>query len=138
MNNSKVEKIVFSILLILYILFGHNTPIFIIQLINSGVGIILLLLFCGYMYVNSNIYMSMLSIIASIVLIYRSMSMGLPMLSQFNKDLQMDVLNNRLNDYTLEQEMVKKMVPISDFQRYYNSFGYSFNPIEENTSLYKI
>jgi hypothetical protein len=136
--NNKVENLVFSILLVLYILFGQHTPIFIIQLINNGVGIILLVVFCGYMYLNTNIYLSILSTIASMVLIYRAMSLGLPLFSQLNKDLQFEVLNNSKNEYTLEQEMVKKMVPVSDYQTYYNSFGYSFNPIEENTSLYKI
>lgn len=135
---NKVENILFSILLILYIFFGYNTPIFIIQLINSGVGIILLILFCVYMYTYSNIYVSLLSTIFSIVLVYRSFSMGLPILSQLNKDLQMAAMNNNLNKYTLEQEMVKQMVPNSNFQTYYNSFGYSFNPKEEQTSLYTI
>ena len=134
--SNKVENILFSILLILYILFGYNTPIFIIELINSGVGIILLLVFCIYIYNYTNMYLTLLSTIASIVLIYRSFSMGLPAFSQFNKDLQMAVLNNNLNTYTLEQEMVKKMVPNSNFQTYYNSFGYLFNPVEEQTTLY--
>jgi hypothetical protein len=134
--SNKVENILFSILLILYILFGYNTPIFIIQIINSGLGIILLLVFCIYMYTYTNLYLSILSTVASIVLIYRSFSMGLPMFSQFNKDLQMAALNENLNKYTLEQEMVKIMVPNSNFQTYYNSFGYLFNPIEENTTLY--
>jgi len=125
---NKVENIIFSLLLILYIFFGYNTPIFIIQLINSGVGIILLILFCVYMYTHTNIYLSLLSTVASIVLIYRAFSMGLPIFSQFNKDLQMEMLNENLNKYTLEQEMVKKMVPNSNFQTYYNSFGYLFNP----------
>jgi len=136
--NNKVENLVFSILLVLYILFGQHTPIFIIQLINNGVGIILLMVFCGYMYLNTNMYLSILSTIASIVLIYRAWSMGLPLFSQFNKDLEMEILNNNLNEYTLEQKMVKQMVPNSEYQTYYNSFGYSFHPIEENTSLYKI
>jgi len=130
---NKVENIIFSLLLILYIFFGYNTPIFIIQLINSGVGIILLILFCVYMYTYTNIFLSVLSTIASIVLIYRSFSMGLPIFSQFNKDLQMAVFNNELNKYTLEQEIVKKMVPNSNFQRYYNSFGYVFNPNEDES-----
>ena len=136
--SSKVENILFSFLLILYILFGYNTPIFIIQLMNSGIGIILLLLFCFYMYAYTNIYLSILSTIASLVLLYRSFSMGLPIFSQLNKDLQMAVFNNNLNNYTLEQEMVKQMVPNSNFQTYYNSFGYSFNPKEEPTTLYTV
>jgi hypothetical protein len=62
--------------------------------------------------------------------------MGLPIFSQVNKDLQMAALNENLNKYTLEQEMVKIMVPNSNFQTYYNSFGYLFNPKEESTTLY--
>jgi hypothetical protein len=134
--SNKVENILFSILLILYILFGYNTPIFIIQIINSGLGIILLLVFCIYMYTYTDLYLSILSTVASIVLIYRSFSMGLPIFSQVNKDLQMAALNENLNKYTLEQEMVKIMVPNSNFQTYYNSFGYLFNPKEESTTLY--
>jgi len=134
--SNKVENILFSILLILYILFGYNTPIFIIQIINSGLGIILLLVFCIYMYTYTDLYLSILSMVASIVLIYRSFSMGLPIFSQVNKDLQMAALNENLNKYTLEQEMVKIMVPNSNFQTYYNSFGYLFNPKEESTTLY--
>lgn len=134
---NKVENIIFSILLILYIFFGYNTPIFIIQLINSGVGIIALIIFCVYMYFNTSIYLSILSTVASCVLIYRSFSMGLPIFSQLNKDLQMAVLNNNMHKYTLEQEIVKTMVPNSNFQTYYNSFGYLFNPKEyEHTTLY--
>jgi len=131
MNQKNVEQMVLAILLVAYILFGTRTPRLIVQIVNSGVGVVLLLAFCWYLQKYNGTYLAVLGAIASIFLIYRSWTYNYPQPSQQTKDAQFAAYNH--TPYTLEQEMVKIMLPASDFYTSPSSFGYSFRPKMVNT-----
>jgi hypothetical protein len=126
MNQKKVEQIVLAVLLVVYIIFGTRTPQIIVQIVNSGVGVVLLLAFCWYLQKYNGQYLAVLGVIASIFLIYRSWTYNYPQPSQITKDRQFAEYNSK--PYTLEQEMVKIMLPTSQFYTSPQSFGYSFRP----------
>lgn len=131
MNQKKVEQVVLAILLVLYILFGANTPPMVVSIVNSGVGVVLLLAFCWYLQKYSGRPLAILGAIASLVLIYRSWYYNYPQPSQATKDAQFASFNHF--PYTLEQEIVKEMLPSSQFYETPQSFGYSFRPKNDNT-----
>jgi hypothetical protein len=131
MNQKKVEQAVLASLLVLYILFGTSTPPLLVSLVNSGVGVVLLLAFCWYLQKYSSKSLAILGAVASIVLIYRSWHHNYPQPSQSTKDAQFASYNHF--PYTLEQEMVKEMLPNSDFYVNPHTFGYSFRPKMDNT-----
>jgi hypothetical protein len=130
MNQKKVEKAVLAILLVVYILFGTRTPPLLVSIVNSGVGVVLLLAFCWYLqkYVGSPL--AILGAVASLVLIYRSWYYNYPQPSQATKDAQFAAYNHF--PYTLEQEIVKEMLPNSQFYASPHTFGYSFRPKMDN------
>jgi hypothetical protein len=131
MNQNKVEQMVLAILLVVYILFGTKTPQIIVQIVNSGIGVIILISFCWYLQKYNGSYLGFLGLIASIVLIYRTWTYNYPQPSQQTKDIQFATYNH--NPYTLEQEMVKNMLPTSEFYTSQNSIGYSVQPKISNT-----
>lgn len=131
MNQRKVEQMVLAILLVVYILFGTRTPHLIVKLINSGIGVVLLLAFCWYLQKYNGNYLAVLGAIASIFLIYRSWNYNYPQPSQATKDQQFASYNHK--PYTLEQEMVKIMLPTSQFYTSQQSFGEQFRPKVDNT-----
>jgi hypothetical protein len=131
MNEKKVEQIVLAVLLVAYILFGSRTPPFIITLINSGVGVVLLIAFCWYLQKYTGTPLAILGGVASLVLIYRAWYHNSPQPSQATKDAQFAEYNHF--PYTLEQEIVKEMLPSSDFYTVPQTFGYSFRPKMDNT-----
>jgi hypothetical protein len=131
MNEKKVEQIVLAVLLVAYILFGSRTPPLIITLINSGVGVVLLIAFCWYLQKYTGTPLAILGGVASLVLIYRAWYHNAPQPSQATKDAQFADYNHF--PYTLEQEIVKEMLPTSDFYTTPQTFGYSFRPKMDST-----
>lgn len=131
MNQKKVEQAVLAILLVVYILFGTSTPPLLVSFVNSGVGVVLLLAFCWYLQKYAGKSLAILGAVASIVLIYRSWYNNYPQPSQATKDAQFAAFNHF--PYTLEQEMVKEMLPNSEFYASPHTFGYSFRPKMDNT-----
>ena len=126
MNKTKIEKIILAVLLVVYILFGTNTPRLVSMSINNGFGVLILAGFCWYLYKYSGRNLAILGAIASIVLIYRAMNDYYPIPSQSTRDAQMASYNSF--DYTLEEQIVKQMLPNSQFNVVPSSFGYGFKP----------
>jgi hypothetical protein len=131
MNQKKVEQAVLAILLVVYILFGTRTPPLLVSIVNSGVGVVVLLAFCWYLQKYVGTPLAVLGGVASLVLIYRSWYYNYPQPSQATKDAQFAAYNHF--PYTLEQEMVKEMLPSSQFYNTPHTFGYSFRPKMDNT-----
>jgi hypothetical protein len=129
--NQKVEQSVLAILLVVYIIFGTRTPPLLVAIVNSGIGVVLLLAFCWYLQKYSGTPLAVLGGIASLVLIYRSWYYNYPQPSQATKDAQFAAYNHF--PYTLEQQMVKEMLPSSQFYATPHTFGYSFRPKMDNT-----
>lgn len=131
MKQDKIEKLIVAILLVLYIFFGTNTPRLVAMSINYGFGIVILAAFCWYLYKYSGKYLAILGAVASIVLIYRSVYGYYPIPSQSTRDAQMASYNSF--DYTLEEQIVKEMLPNSQFNVTPSSFGYGFKPQVESS-----
>lgn len=126
MNERKTEQIVLAVLLVAYILFGTRTPRLVILLVNSGVGVVLLIAFCWYLQKYTGTPLAILGGVASLMLLYRAWYHDYPQPSQATKDAQLADFNHF--PYTLEQEIVKEMLPSSDFYTVPQTFGYSFRP----------
>jgi hypothetical protein len=130
MNQKKVEQTVLAILLVAYILFGTRTPLLLVKLVNSGVGVVILIAFCWYLQKYSGTPLALLGGVASLVLLYRAWYYNYPQPSQATKDAQFAAFNHF--PYTLEQEIIKEMLPSSQFYDRPQTFGYSFRPKIDN------
>ena len=109
-------ELVLGIIFIIYIILGLKTPEPIASLIDTLVGKIVIFIIVVYMFLYTNSILAVLSLFVAFDLIRRSsMATGIDALQKFlpteeSKSSQFTSLNQF--PYTLEQEVVKKMVPI--------------------------
>lgn len=127
MDQKTLEKLVLTVLVIVYILFGEQTPKWLAMFVYSGFGVLLLLVLCGYLLSRQNKYLAVLAIIFTFVLLYRVAYYNFPISTQATKDAQLMSYNKV--PYTLEQQIVKLRLPSSDFNIKPESFGYTFKPV---------
>jgi Na+/proline symporter len=131
MDQKTLTKVILTVLVLVYILFGDNTPKWIAMFVYSGFGVLLLLVLCGYLLLKQNKYLAVLAIIFTVVLLYRVAYYNFPISTQATKDAQLMSYNKV--PYTLEQQIVKLRLPSSDFNVKPDSFGYNFKPAVDNT-----
>jgi hypothetical protein len=109
-------ELVLGIIFIIYLILGLKTPEPIASLIDTLVGKIVIFIIVVYMFLYTNSILAVLSLFVAFDLIRRSsMATGIDALQKFlpteeTKSSQFTSLNQF--PYTLEQEVVKKMVPI--------------------------
>ena len=110
-------ELVLVILLIIYLILGFKTPEPIANMIDTLVGKIVIFLIVIFLFMNANPLLAVLSLFVGFDLIRRSsMTTGFDALKRFapseeKKSSQFSAFNQF--PYTLEQEVVAKMAPIT-------------------------
>ena len=110
------KELVLAILFIIYIILGLKTPEPIANLIDTLIGKIVIFIIVIYMFLYTNPILAILSLYVAFDLIRRSsITTGIDALQRFlpteeHKSSQFSAFNQF--PYTLEQEVVKKMVPM--------------------------
>jgi hypothetical protein len=116
LNKEHRSQLILTIILIVYLILGLQTPQPIAFLVNNIVGQIVIFLIVIYMFLHMNPILAVISLVAAFDLIRRSsttvyndiLQAYIP--SEENKMGQFTAFNQF--PYTLEQEVVKKMAPI--------------------------
>jgi hypothetical protein len=112
-----MSELVLVILFIIYLILGLKTPEPIANLIDTLVGKIAIFVIVLYMFMNSNPILAVLSLFVAFDLIRRSsLATGFDALKKYapseEKKMTQFTAYNQF-PYTLEQEVVAKMAPVS-------------------------
>lgn len=124
-NMKNTGQNVLLVLFVIYLVAGYNMPEPIANFINTLVGKFVLVSMVVYLFINTNIILTIAGILVVVDMIRRSsLVTGMDALQRFmpteeKKMSQFSAFNQF--PYTLEQEVVKKMAPIVQT-------GYSFIP----------
>ena len=111
-----VSELILAILFIIYLIMGSKTPEPVANIIDSLGGKIVLFIVVIYMFMNSNPVLAVLALFVAFDLVRRSsISTGVDAIKKYTpseqkKASQFSAFNQF--PYTLEQEMVKKMVSL--------------------------
>jgi hypothetical protein len=125
-------EIFLVIIFIIYIIFPLNTPESIVSLVDSSLGIVLLLIITVYLFVyTSNPILGVIFIFVAYELVRRSARMSVAKYievtpSQRIKDIMMEKMNPP-KDISLEEEIIQSRAPI----------GKSNTKIEKTTSNFR-
>jgi hypothetical protein len=128
-------ELILIILFIIYLILGFNTPEPVASLVDSLVGKIVIFLIVIYLFMHTNPILAVLGLFVAFDLIRRSsLSTGIAALQQYapsevKKSSQFTAFNQF--PYTLEQEVVAKMAPISNSG--YSINQASYKPLLDNT-----
>jgi len=121
-KKDEVGQLILCILFIIYLIMGYKTPEPVASMIDSMLGKIIILLIIILLFIHANPILAVLSLFVAFVLLRNSsMVTGNDAIRKFlpseaKKGCEMSAYNftpqNQFS-YTLEQEVVKKMAPIS-------------------------
>jgi hypothetical protein len=135
-NKVHRSELILIILFIIYLILGFNTPEPVSGLVDSLVGKIIIFIIVIYLFMHTNPILAVLGLFVAFDLIRRSSfsSSGLGALQQYapsevKKSSQFTAFNQF--PYTLEQEVVAKMAPIS--KSGYSINQASYKPLLDNT-----
>ena len=115
-NKKFVSQNVLTLLFVIYLILGLNTPKPIAQIIDTLVGKIVVILLAIYLFIYTNPILGVIGFFVAYDLIRRSSvatgNFGIDnyLPTEDTKAAKMSSYNQY--PYTLEQEMVKKMVPV--------------------------
>ena len=132
-KKQKTMEIILGCLMILYLLAGIQLPSSLNSAFNSWIGQVIMLLIVFYMFCNSYIILGILTllVVLSIMMNNQSSTMSIAMNNQPSEETKSQQFT-QFNQfpYTLEQEMVKKMVPLYSAGDSINNASYV--PIMDN------
>jgi hypothetical protein len=134
LNKEHRSQLILTIILIIYLILGLQTPQPIAILVNNIVGKIVIFLIVIYMFLHMNPILAVISLVVAFDLIRRSSNTVYNNLlqtyipSEENKMGQFTAFNQF--PYTLEQEVVKKMAPIVQSGSVLNKASY--HPLLDN------
>lgn len=113
-----MEKLLFVVFAI-YLVFQVQTPYWLVPLINSSLGLVVVFLVVIYLFCHTTPVLGVLSIFVAYELLRRSAVMPLAKAqiesrapSQIKKDVHLEKLNVPTNHKSLEEEIVGDMAPI--------------------------
>ena len=129
-------EIFLFILFVVYIVFSIPTPVFLIPLLDSPLGLGIIIITTLYLFLYTTPILGILSVLVSYELLRRSSTItgSTPIMkytpTQMKKDKYMKEMNPPTNIVTLEEEIVKQMAPIgkSDPSTYIDT---SYKPIAD-------
>jgi len=115
-NKKYVSQNVLTLLFIIYLILGLNTPKPIAQIIDTLVGKIVVILLAIYLFIYTNPILGVIGFFVAYDLIRRSSvstgNFGIDNYLPTEETKQAKMSSYNQYPYTLEQEMVKKMVPV--------------------------
>jgi len=129
-------EILLFILFVVYIVFSIPTPFFLIPLLDSPLGLAIIIMTTLYLFLYTTPILGILSIFVAYEMLRRSSNVtgSTPILkytpTQVKKDKYMKEMNPPSHVLTLEEEIVKQMAPIgkSDPSTYIDT---SYKPIAD-------
>ena len=129
-------EILLFILFVVYIVFSIPTPFFLIPLLDSPLGLAIVIMTTLYLFLYTTPILGILSIFVAYEMLRRSSKVtgSTPILkytpTQVKKDKYMKEMNPPSHVLTLEEEIVKQMAPIgkSDPSTYIDT---SYKPIAD-------
>ena len=114
-NKKFVSQNVLTLLFVIYLILGLNTPKPIAQVIDTLVGKIVVILLAIYLFIYTNPILGVIGFFVAYDLIRRSSvatgNFGIDNYLPTEETKQAKMSSYNQYPYTLEQEMVKKMVP---------------------------
>jgi len=114
-NKKYVSQNVLTVLFVIYLILGLNTPKPIAQVIDTLVGKIVVILLAIYLFIYTNPILGVIGFFVAYDLIRRSSvatgNFGIDNYLPTEETKQAKMSSYNQYPYTLEQEMVKKMVP---------------------------
>jgi len=115
-NKKFVSQNVLKLLFVIYLILGLNTPKPIAQVIDTLVGKIVVILLAIYLFIYTNPILGVIGFFVAYDLIRRSSvatgNFGIDNYLPTEETKQAKMSSYNQYPYTLEQEMVKKMVPV--------------------------
>lgn len=124
-KKKNIGQIILLVLFIIYLIMGYTMPITIANFINTSFGKIVIIIITIILIINCNPILGVISVFVAYELIKRatkyyntSYQQGLKSLAQYNPKEK--VISSPFTPerqwipYTLEQEMVQKLVPLCD------------------------
>ncbi len=136
-KKENVGQLILSILFVIYLIMGYNTPLSLAELVDTSIGKIAVIIVALCILSSCNPILGILGLFVAYELIRRSMitlySGNLPSFipSESKKSGQMSSFNQNEFPYTLEQEMVQKMTIQNNNLSMENASNYK--PIQDNT-----
>ena len=115
-NKKYVSQNVLTLLFVIYLILGLNTPKPIAQIIDTLVGKIVVILLAIYLFIYTNPILGVIGFFVAYDLIRRSSvatgNFGIDNYLPTEETKQAKMSSYNQYPYTLEQEIVKKMVPV--------------------------
>jgi hypothetical protein len=115
-NKKFVSQNVLTLLFVIYLILGLNTPKPIAQIIDTLIGKIVIILIAIYLFIYTNPILGVIGFFVAYDLIRRSSvatgNFGIDNYLPTEETKQAKMSSYNQYPYTLEQEMVKKMVPV--------------------------
>ena len=115
-NKKFVSQNVLKLLFVIYLILGLNTPKPIAQIIDTLIGKIVVILLAIYLFIYTNPILGVIGFFVAYDLIRRSSvatgNYGIDNYLPTEETKQAKMSSYNQYPYTLEQEMVKKMVPV--------------------------
>ena len=114
-KKQKPIELILGCLMIIYLVAGIQLPSFLNSALNSWIGQVIMLLVVFYIFCNSNIILGILTllVVLSILMNKKFSTMNIDMSNQPSEETKSQQFTQYNQfPYTLEQEMVKKMVPL--------------------------
>ena len=139
-KKENMGQLILSILFVIYLLMGYNTPMSLAELVDTPVGKIAVIIVALCILSTSNPILGILALFVAYELIRRSnvalrggdLKNYIP--SESKKNDQYSAFNQNEFPYTLEQEMVGKMtIQNNNINLSFNNNTSSFKPILDNT-----
>ena len=138
-KKENMGQLILSILFIIYLIMGYNTPKSLAELVDTPVGKIAVIIVALCILSTSNPILGILALFVAYELIRRSsialrgeLKNFIP--SECKKSDQYSAFNQNEFPYTLEQEMVGKMtIQNNSINLSFNNNTSSFKPILDNT-----
>ena len=114
-NKKFVSQNILTLLFVIYLILGLNTPKPIAQIIDTLIGKIVVILLAIYLFIYTNPILGVIGFFVAYDLIRRSSvatgNFGIDNYLPTEETKQAKMSSYNQYPYTLEQEMVKKMVP---------------------------
>jgi hypothetical protein len=138
-KKENMGQLILSILFVIYLIMGYNTPMSLAELIDTPVGKIAVIIVALCILSTSNPILGILALFVAYELIRRSsislrgdLKSYIP--SESKKNDQFSAFNQTEFPYTLEQEMVGKMtIQNNSINMSFTDNSSSFKPILDNT-----
>lgn len=139
-KKENMGQLILSILFVIYLIMGYNTPLSLAEFVDTSIGKIAVIMVALCILSTSNPILGVLGLFVAYELIRRSiikihggdLQSYIP--SESKKNMQLSSFNQTDFPYTLEQEIVRKMtVQNTNIDGLLDGNGQKFKPVLDDT-----